>query len=121
MWIRLVDELLDHPKVFRAGKRVGKNGAAVTLGFYSICLMWTNRHLTDGFIPRTTVESFRHVDDPLAVADALVHAGLFDKVSGGFQIHDFSDWNPSAKTIKEKRKGDRLRKRAERAENNGRG
>jgi hypothetical protein len=119
MWSRLVDELIDHPKVFRAGKRIGKNGPAIALGFYSVGLMWTNKHLTDGFLPTSTVENFRHVDHPLAVADALAHAGLFDKTDGGYQIHDFEDWNPSAKTIKRKLKTDRLRKRAERAGNNG--
>jgi hypothetical protein len=120
MWARLDDELIDHLKVFAAGKRIGANGPAIALGFYAVGLMWANKHLTDGFLPKTTVESFRHVKDPLAVADALVSAGLFDAVAGGFSIHDFKEYNPSAKVIKTKRKEDRLRKQRERAAANGR-
>jgi hypothetical protein len=119
MWARLDDELIDHQKIFAAGKRVGANGPAVVLGFYAVSLMWTNKHLTDGYLPTTTIESFRHVDKPLAVADALVHAALFEKVDGGFRIHDFDEWNPSAKEIKRKRKEDRVRKQRERASRNG--
>jgi len=121
MYARLEDELLDHAKIFTAGARLGRNGPAIALGFYAVCLMWTNRHLTDGFIPAITIRSLSHVDKPAAVADALVSAGLLDKASGGYAIHDFSDHNPSASIIKKKRNHDRLRKRAERAALNGHG
>ena len=119
MYARLDDELIDHPKIFAAGKKIGRDGAAIALGVYALTLMWSNRHLTDGFVPTSTLEGFRHMTNPVAVADALVSAGLFEKVSGGFQVHDFGEHNPSAKTIKAKRKGDRIRKQRERAEANG--
>lgn len=119
MWARLDDELIDHQKVWAAGKRLGANGAAIALGFYAVALMWTNRHLTDGFIPVTSLQKFPHVNKPLHVADALVAAGLFDKAEGGFKVHDFSDHNPSAKAIKQKRRADVNRKREERAKGNG--
>jgi hypothetical protein len=121
MWTKLDDELIDHHKVFAAGKRLGTNGPAVALGLYAVSLMWTNKHLTDGFLPTSTLEGFRHVDKPLAVADALVTAGLLEKVEGGFKIHDFAEYNPSARAIKAKRKEDRLRKQHERAKRNGHG
>jgi hypothetical protein len=119
MYDRLDDELLDHPKIFAAGKRLGADGPVIVTGFYALCLLWCNRHLTDGFLPLSTIESFRHAKNPVAVADALAHGGLFDKVAGGYSIHDFADYNPSAKVIKAKRKEDRNRKRAERAAKNG--
>jgi len=119
MWARLDDELIDHLKVFAAGKRIGANGPAIALGFYAVGLMWANKHLTDGYLPKTTIESFRHVKDPVAVADALVAAGLFDKADAGYAIHDFKEYNPSARAIKAKRKDDRLRKQQERAGKNG--
>ena len=119
MWAKLADELIDHPKVFAAGKKIGPNGPAIALGFYAVALMWTSKHLTDGLIPMTTLESFRHVSNPLAVADALVHAELFEKVKDGYQIHDFDEWNPSATAIKRRRKEDRMRKQRERAGKNG--
>jgi hypothetical protein len=121
MYARLDDELLDHHKVFEAGKRLGRDGPAIALGMYAVALMWSNRQLTDGFLPLATIESFRHVKAPLAVADALAHAGLFDKVAGGYAIHDFAHYNPSAKAIKAKRQEDRDRKRTERAGKNGHG
>ena len=120
MWAKLDDELLNHPKIDLAGQRIGLNGAAIAMGFYAIALMWTNKYLTDGFLPMTTIDGFRYVTKPRAVADALVFAGLLEKVDGGFRIHDFDEWNPSAKEIKQRRKEDRIRKRNERAGKNGR-
>jgi hypothetical protein len=115
MWARLDDELIDHAKLFAAGHRIGKNGPATALGFYAVGLMWCAKHLTDGFIPMQVVKSFRHVSHPLSIADALVKAGLWEANGGeGFQIHDFSDYNPKASAIKAKRRRDRLRKHAER-------
>lgn len=117
MWAKLDDELIDHDKLFVAGKHIGANGPAIALGLYAVALMWSNKHLTDGFLPRTTIESFRHVEKPTRVATALVRAHLFKRVRGGFQIHDFGEYNLSAKSIKEKRKRDRVRKQNARAGN----
>lgn len=111
MWSRLDDELIDHAKVFAAGELIGKNGPAVALGLYAVGLMWANKHLSDGFLPIAVVKHFRHVSDPVSVADALVKAGLWEKNGGsGFQIHDFGDHNKSAADIKRKRREDRQRK-----------
>lgn len=111
MWSRLDDALIDHRKVFLAGEALGKNGAAVALGLYVVCLMWSNKHLTDGFVPFTTLKKFPHVDKPLVVADALTRAGLFEKAPNGIKIHDFIDYNQPAADVKKKRQADRERKR----------
>ena len=37
-------------------------------------------------------------------ADALVMAGLWDEVDGGYQFHDWAEFQPSAEAEKEKRK-----------------
>lgn len=120
MWAKLDDALLTHPKIDLAGPRIGPNGPAIAIGFYAIALMWTNKYLTDGFLPMATIDSFRYVTKPRAVAEALAFAGLLEKVDGGFRIHDFDEWNPSAKEIKQRRKDDRIRKRNARAGHNGR-
>ncbi|HYM24948.1 MAG TPA: hypothetical protein VEU08_17145 [Vicinamibacterales bacterium] len=114
MWARLDDALIDHRKISAAATFLKRNGdgRAIALGFFAVALMWTNKHLTDGFIPEDVVEGFPHVKQPLAVADALVRAQLFERVEGGFQIHDFSDYNPPAERIKKKREEDRARKRS---------
>ena len=115
MWAHLDDQLIDHVKVFAAGEVIGRNGPAIAIGFYAVGLLWANKHLTDGHLPLSIVKSFRHVSNPVAVADALVFAGLWERNGDGFVIHDYADWgNPTAARIKAKRRKDRLRKRADR-------
>jgi hypothetical protein len=103
--------LLDHPKVFAAGELIGKNGAVIALGFYSIALMWSNHHLSDGFLSKSVVKSFPHAENPTSIADALEKVGLFDRYDGGWRIHDFTEWNLSAAEVNRRRKRDRERKR----------
>jgi hypothetical protein len=110
MWSKLDDALIDHRKIFAAGRLIGKNGPAVALGFYTVGILWANKHLSDGFLPKAVIEGFGHVDRPLSVADALAKVDLFERVTGGFKIHDFGEYNPLASVIKKKRKDDRIRK-----------
>jgi len=109
----LDDELIDHQKIHIAGRIIGKNGRVIAIGFYAMALMWSNKHLSDGILSVDVIDGFRsHALDPLAVADALAKAGLFDRHENGFRIHDFRDVNPSAAEVKRKRREDRERKRA---------
>ena len=120
MWARLDDELIDHRKIFIAGEAIGKNGPAIAIGFYAVGLMWCNKHLSDGYLPLPIVKSFRHVDNPTSVADALTKAGLWEKNGAGFQIHDYAEFgNPSAARVKAKRRRDKVRKQKERAADRG--
>lgn len=111
MYARLDDELLDHPKIFTAGDLLGDDGPAIALGLYSVALMWCNRHLTDGHLPIAVVKKWPHVHNPVAVADALVRAGLWEKNGSGFTVHDFGDKNFSAAAVKAKRRKDAAAKR----------
>jgi hypothetical protein len=111
MWAKLDDGFLDHRKVFLAGAKLGRNGPAIAIGFYSIGLMYANKHLTDGHLPEDVVRQFHHVEKPFKVAAALVFAGLWEKERKGFRIHDFHDHNPEAAEVQEKRKRDRERKK----------
>lgn len=115
MWTKLDDELMDHQKLFTAGKALGANGPAIALGFYAVSLMWSNKHLTNGFLPESTIERFSHVRNPRAVADALVRAGLLDRARGGFLIHDFNEYNPSPRVLKAQRRANRLRQQRHRS------
>ena len=121
MYARLQEELLDHEKIAVAGRTIGKNGRCLAIGFYAMALMWSNRHLSDGVIPIEVIEGFRgtYVVDPLAVADALARAGLFDKHDRGYHIHDYTDFNFSAAVFKQKRREDRKRKALTRANGHG--
>lgn len=120
MYAKLDDELFDHPKLSAAGQILGKSGIGIALGFYTAGLLYTNRHLTDGMLTAAVISSWTNrFEKPLAVADALAKAGLFDKVEGGFRIHDYHEYNPSATAIKKKRREDRDRKRREREAKHG--
>lgn len=114
MWARLADELIDHHKVIEAGAAIGKNGAVIAIGFYSLGLMYANKHLTDGHLSLAVVRSFRQAENPIAIADALVSAGLWEKNGSGYIIHDFHDHNPHSTDVKQKREDDRRRKARER-------
>ena len=111
MWAKLDDGLIDHRKVFVAGDAIGRNGPAIAIGMYSIGLMWTNKQLSNGFLPLGVVKHWTHVERPLVIAAALVEAGLWETTTGGFLVHDFHDHNPEARTVLAKRKRDRDRKR----------
>lgn len=110
MWTKLDDALLDHQKVFTAGDVLGKNGPVIVIGLYAIGLMWTNKHLTDGFLPSAVVKRWHHLEQPLKTAQALVAAGLWECEDGGFRVHDFHDHNPTAESVRKKREDDRKRK-----------
>lgn len=110
MWTRLDDALLDHRKILIAGRAFGKNGRAAALGFYAAGLLYSSKHLTDGFLPTAVVQEMGFADRPLEAAKMMVAAGLWEAVRGGFKVHDFHDFNPQASDVHEKRKRDRERK-----------
>lgn len=112
MWSKLDDALLDHEKVFLAGDAIGRNGPGMAIGLYVIGLMWTNKHLTDGRLPTAVVKRWRHFDQPIRLADALVSAGLWEKNGTAYLVHDFHDHNATADSVKQKREEDRKRKAA---------
>ena len=113
MWSRLDDRLIDHEKIFAAGDLITKNGngPVMALGFYTLCLMWSNKHLTDGVISAATMKGFHHAKHPLKLARVLEHVGLLEQVEGGWQIHDFHDYNPTAAAVKQRQKDRHLNRR----------
>ena len=85
-WGRIDDDLHSHPKAIRAGLEA--------MGLWALCLSWTSKHLTDGFIPQEVAEGIRGFKQSLA--DQLVAVGLWRVTAGGYQMHDFHDCNPEA-------------------------
>lgn len=94
-WARLDDACTDHLKLRRAG--------TAGLALWTASIVWCSRHLTDGFIPtdmlhdiwRPVGESF----DADSACARLVAAGLWDQVEGGWQVHDYLDYNPSREEV----------------------
>lgn len=104
MWIKADDKLANHPKIRRAGQLLGGgDGHAITLGVFHWLLSYCNEYFTDGFIADEILASSPVCRRPLKVAKALIDcsvrpegAGLLHKVPGGYEIHDYHDWNPTA-------------------------
>ena len=91
-WVRLDDQLPDHLKF------VGID--LPTMGLWSLTLIDSARRLTDGFVPASEPRRYRatkrHVDE-------LVRRGLWEPVEGGWQIHDFHDYQPTAESVRRQR------------------
>lgn len=103
-WFRLEDSFHSHPKVIAAG-----NEAA---GLFVRCGTYAAEHLTDGFIRQDVALLYGSAE----LAGTLVRAGLWNRTRGGWQIHDYLDYNPSAEQVKQERKqaAERQRRRRDR-------
>jgi hypothetical protein len=71
-------------------------------------LLWSKEHLTDGFIPDANLsdlhrQASRHVGELLRVAMPGKQP-LWHKVEGGYQIHDYADWQDSAESVQTRRR-----------------
>jgi len=111
-WVRIDDNAPHHRKMLQAGPHA--------------CWLWVcglaycQRMRTDGFIP-TEALPMLGVGAWKKYAGILVSSQLWHKVEGGYQVHDFLDWNASADERAEQEQANRdkvlryrHRKRAER-------
>ena len=77
------------------------------------------QQLTDGFVPSGVVASLGGDWDDTA---ALVNAGLWHQADGGFQFHDWAEYQPTKEQIQAERAKTRERvekHRANKASNDG--
>lgn len=86
-WANIDDQSTFHAKVIRAGNAAW--GALCRL------LAWSSAHGTDGKVPADLVA----IVATDAERDRLVAVCLLEKIEEGFEIHDFLDWNMSAKDV----------------------
>jgi hypothetical protein len=90
-WVRIHDGAMTHPKV------IGLSDKAFRLWIWG--LSYSQQHLTNGLIPRVAI--------PARVARAtadLLAARLWDDTpAGGYQVHDYLDWNDSRDVVVRKR------------------
>lgn len=128
-WIRIDDHFDEHPKLSRIGP--------LGWGYWLAGLAYCNRNLTDGFIPWSkalVLGSFEVIGpdgdfEVLALADAgdadtvqpanlvtvewlfdlLVKAGLWERVEGGFRIHDYEQYQPSRASVMAEREAAKQR------------
>jgi len=97
-WARIDDQIAFHDKVVGAGNEA--------FGAWVRMVAWSCAQLSDGRVPAHIAATIA----PSKVTDRLVAARLLHAVEGGFEIHDFHDWNPRASEVKAKREAERERK-----------
>ena len=98
-WFKLDDSFHSHPKVMAAGNEA--------VGLFVRCGTYAAQHLTDGFIPQQVVLLYGSE----ALADTLVEAKLWRRTRGGWQIHDYLNYNPSKQAVNNDRKNNADRQR----------
>jgi hypothetical protein len=92
-WVRLEDDMPDHPKV------IGLSNGAFRVFVEALC--YANRYLTDGQVPATVIPTRRR-----RYVTELLDAGLWSKNGEGYTIHDYLEYQPSrsaASTAQQKR------------------
>ena len=101
-WIRLDDQIAHHPKLTKCSPSA--------CWLYVTCIAFSQKFLTDGFIPKESIVTLGHVRRPQQCVNELVANRLLEVVSGGYQIHDYLVYNSSASEIRADREWDRFRK-----------
>ncbi len=95
-WLRLDDQIAHHPKTTRAG---------LSSWLWVCCIAYSQKFLSDGFIPEAAISSIAGgIDRPKIHISKLVKSGLLDRAQGGYQVHDYLDFNESAEHVREKRR-----------------
>ena len=92
-WVKLDDQFHSNPKVVAAG--------AEAVALYTVALSWCGAYLTDGFIPAGQVRRLALSDHYEEATRRLVAVGLWHEVDGGYEIHDYLEYNPTAEEVKE--------------------
>lgn len=94
-WLKLDDKFVRHPKV------QGLSDAAFRLHLAAMghCAEYT----TDGRIASHVVVTLTAHPDKAPLIKEMVDAGLWEAMVGGWEVHDFLRYNPSAEQIKARR------------------
>lgn len=87
-WVRLDTQFPSNPKVLALVEQKKFRAAFV----YISSLAYAGSHGTDGFLPAASLP-FLHATR--ADAKSLVDVGLWDPVDGGWEVHDWSEFQPS--------------------------
>lgn len=106
-WVKLDDRFPFNQKAVLAGK----DGRAL----YITALCYTSEQLTDGHIRTGLVPmlaAIAEVENGEATAARLVEVGLWHHSDGGYQIHDYLEYNPSAEKVKQEREDAKARMKA---------
>jgi hypothetical protein len=94
-WAKIDDGFHTHPKILAAGNEA--------IGLHVRCMSYSANHLTDGVIPAAVARLYagaRH----RRLIDTLLTTGLWHtRPDGDYEIHGWSDYNPSAAQVRNDR------------------
>jgi hypothetical protein len=95
-WVSIDDNAPDHRKQLAAGP------AACWLWVCGLC--YANRQpARDGFIPEAKALILYPLPNVKREIAKLVEVKLWDRADGGYQIHDYADYQPNAAVIEARR------------------
>lgn len=115
-WVRLDEEFARHPKIVQAGP------LAMAMQVAALC--YCNQYLTDGYVPHDVVATLLNLDGIgmhmwkgevigggedatwKLIAEDLVDCGVWSEISehGGFQIHDYNQYQPARVDVLDERR-----------------
>jgi hypothetical protein len=112
-WVKIDDSFFRHPKVRAAGRDARDLQLAA--------LQYCNENLTDGFVPeyeimRLAMEAFVDIPAVPAAVESLLNKRQFNhamwqRVEGGFHVHDFHDYQPTASEVRKEREDNARRQK----------
>jgi len=105
-WVRIDDQLTEHPKC------AALTPQAWTLWLHG--LLYCSRNLTDGAIPEAILNRLAPIRRARKVADELVEAGLWRYELGTFYVHDYTSHQRSRDQIVQQRASVRMRQQRHR-------
>lgn len=89
------------------------------MGLHAWSISYCDSQMTDGFIP---YEALPNIDGVKTTIRVMLSSGRWKEVKGGYQLHDYLDYNRSRDAIAKERAQNADRKRSLRAgRGNGRG
>lgn len=105
-WAKLDDRYDDGRKIRQAWHAHPR-----AVGLHAMAITYCARNETNGRIDDLwLVEKLPVKRDRDVVLQALVEIGLFDRIDGGYEVHDYLDYNDSREVLAERRRRDAERK-----------
>lgn len=103
-WVRLDDRFPSHRKVALISDRAFR--------LYVSALCWASENLTEGRILDRELPLVARVRGPKTVAKELEAAQLWDRIEGGWVIHDYLEYNPDRARVQADREANAARQKA---------
>lgn len=92
-WFKVDDGFYDNPKV------VGLSHESTAL--WLLAGTWASKQLTDGRLPAAMVG---RLGCSLEAAEELVTVGLWSRINGDYEFHDWEDYQPTRAVVEERRR-----------------